>query len=350
MRLCSYTGGNGLLRIESDSLLFVADSQSPFADELELAAAEESPGRALATVLTSSEFQVPPFIFASESDQLRGIVYGQMRVKVFGTDAAIVDGSVSDPWAMFAVDPSCTLTYGADDFAWDDNIEAGVVAAGGFQWARETGGPAVMRPGVGHGSGDALREELQPIRPDVSFGDEMARVEEDATIVLGAGQVLLEGLHAERRMIEALVCLECEMPNPPARERCRSCTSLLVGGSTDLRRVPQPVLGTICLSDGREEVLDCDLIIGRRPNFRPVEKHQRAVTHAEHDRSVSRRHIELRLDHWRVIAENLQDAPGTRVLGRDGRRRELVTGEPQTLTAGDTIYFGGAWLRYEPEG
>lgn len=183
----------------------------------------------------------------------------------------------------------------------------------------------------------------------VDSGSDAECTAEDVTVVLGPGQFMLEDLYTERRMIEALVCLECEIPNPPEKRRCRSCMSLLVSSSTELRSVPQPVLGTIYLSGGREELLDSDLIVGRRPSYRRLEPFQRVVAHAEDDRSVSRRHIELKLDQWRVIAENLQDAAGTTIVGRNGNRRELVYGQPQALAAGDTIHFGGAWLRFEPE-
>ena len=327
--------GNGRLWVGRRSLLFVADARDPVADQLGHAILEQHPGRVLASVLANSEFRVPAFVYASETERLRGIVFGQIQLHVIGSDATIVDGIESDPWATFDVDLTCTLTCGDLDSGSDETTTRGPVAAGGFRWSLV--GDEIATP----------RQEEQ--RKPTDAVPEIGRSEEDATVVLGPGQVMLEDLYAERRMIDALVCLECEVPNPPERERCRSCTSLLVSGSTELRRVPQPVLGTICLSGGREELLDSDLIVGRRPSYRRLEPFQRAVAHAEHDRSVSRRHIELKLDQWRVTAENLQDAAGTTIVGRNGNRRELVHGQPQALAAGDTIHFGGAWLRFEPE-
>lgn len=171
----------------------------------------------------------------------------------------------------------------------------------------------------------------------------------DATIDLGPGQVLLDGLHSERRTVGALVCLECENPNPPATIRCRYCTALLSSTNTEVREVPQPVLGVIRLSGGREVLLDTDLLIGRNPGYLPLDRYQRAVEHAEQDRTVSRRHIELKLDQWKVMAINLKNGSNATLESRDGRRTRLLVGIPQQLRSGDTVYYGGAWLRFEPE-
>ena len=171
----------------------------------------------------------------------------------------------------------------------------------------------------------------------------------DATIDLAPGQVMLDSLHAERRMVEALVCLQCENPNPSAAIRCRHCVALLSSTNTDVREVPQPVLGVIHLSGGREELLDTDLLIGRNPMYLPLDRYQRAVVHAAHDRSVSRRHIELRLDQWRVVAVSLQKGSATIVTSREGRRARLLPGVPRQLRAGDTLHYGSAWLRFESE-
>ena len=185
-------------------------------------------------------------------------------------------------------------------------------------------------------------EEMEsPTRQD---GDD-----QDATVDLGPGQLLIDGVHMQRRTVEALVCLECENPNPPAAVRCRYCAALLSSTNTEVREVPQPVLGVIHLSGGREELLDADLVIGRKPAYLPLDRYQRAVVHAEHDRTVSRRHMELRLNQWKVMAINLKKTSRTTLESRDGRRVRLLPGIPQQLRSGDTVYYGDAWLRFEPE-
>ena len=48
------------------------------------------------------------------------------------------------------------------------------------------------------------------------------------------------------------------------------------------------------LSNGIRKALDANLIIGRNPAHQPIEPHQRAVTHGEDDRAISRRHVEYK--------------------------------------------------------
>ena len=104
----------------------------------------------------------------------------------------------------------------------------------------------------------------------------------------------------------------------------------------------------IHLSGGPREPLDADLLIGRNPAYQALSPNQRAVVHGVGDRSVSRRHIELRLDGWNVIATNFKKGASTIVKGRDGVCTTLLTSTPRQLDPGDTIHFGRAWLRYEP--
>ena len=200
----------------------------------------------------------------------------------------------------------------------------------------------------------AVTRPASKAAPDDEDEDMVARsqgpsCEHDATIDLTPGQILLDSLNVERRTVEALVCLGCDNPNPPATVLCRYCTTLLSSMNTEVREVPQPVLGVIHLSGGREELLDTDLLIGRNPGYLPLKRYQRAVVHAEQDRSVSRRQIELRLEQWKVMAINLKQGTVPIVESSAGRRTKLLPGVPQHLKAGDTVHYGGAWLRFEPE-
>ena len=163
-------------------------------------------------------------------------------------------------------------------------------------------------------------------------------------------QAPLEVPQQQRRMVRSLVCLECGSPNPPSASHCRGCDALLATASTDVRDVPQPVLGVIQLSDGREEILNADLLIGRNPTYERLRPHQRAVVHGQHDRSVSRRHVELRLDGWRVLATILAEASGTTIESLDGAAADLNPGSPRELLPGDTVRFGDAWLHFFTEG
>ena len=171
----------------------------------------------------------------------------------------------------------------------------------------------------------------------------------EATIGLAPGEVLLDSPPEGHRLVEALVCAACNTPNPPTAARCRKCSSLLSSSNSSTRRVPQPVLGVIHLSGGLHEPLDTDLLIGRNPAHQALGPHQRAVVHGEGDRSVSRRHIELHLEGWNVMATNFKKGASTTVESRDGVCAKLLPGTPRQLSPGDTIHLGAAWLRFEPE-
>ncbi|MCY4663156.1 MAG: hypothetical protein OXC00_00665, partial [Acidimicrobiaceae bacterium] len=110
------------------------------------------------------------------------------------------------------------------------------------------------------------------------------------------------------------------------------------------RVVRQPRLGHVRLPGGRVEPLDADLVIGRQPAHAPLEARQRAVVAGEHDRTVSRRHIELRTNGWDVTA--LVSGHNTR-LERQSVISALPPGSEVQLLLDDTLLFGvDTWLRY----
>ena len=160
-------------------------------------------------------------------------------------------------------------------------------------------------------------------------------------------QVPIGGQYVERRMVRSLVCQGCGSPNPLVASHCRGCAALLHSTSTDVRDVSQPVLGVVRLSDGREEMLNADLVVGRNPTYGRLGHYQRAVVHGEEDLSISRRHIELKLAGWKVMATSLAEGSGTTVESPEGAVSQLLPGVPHELVSGDTVRYGDAWLRFE---
>ena len=151
---------------------------------------------------------------------------------------------------------------------------------------------------------------------------------------------------ADGRTVEARVCRGCGLSQPPSASVCGGCGVALSEDAGAVRHVPQPQLGVIRLSGGRVEALDADLVIGRNPAREELGPHQRAVVHAEGDRTVSRRHIQLRLDGWQVTASTL--GRHTSLRSHNGEVSELAADVPVGLEPGDTLHYGtSAWLRYE---
>ena len=387
MRRANYSHGAGRLWVAHGRLLFVNDAAHPAVASLEMAAQADRPSRALATAVIAAEFDVPPFVFAQDDERLQGIVWGSIKVHVDDTDATVVSGADADPWAQVDASPEAVVSANANTGDPEEGLwlEAGAVRAGGFRWlpvseaAHEAGtakpvagGPPEVRSGkppaanrdpAGRSASRPSSAGIPSIDPDATVDARgvvkmLRRMKEETqapgtdpekTILLAPGEILLDVPPEEHRLVEARVCGSCGMPNPPSAARCRGCPSLLSGSGSSARRVPQPALGMIHLSGGGREPLDADLLIGRNPAHQALSPHQRAVVHGVGDRSVSRRHIELRRDGWNVMATNFKKGASTTVEGRDGVCETLLTGTPRQLDPGDTIHFGRAWLRFEPE-
>ena len=145
------------------------------------------------------------------------------------------------------------------------------------------------------------------------------------------------------------VCLQCGRANPPWEVRCSGCEAHLDDATSTLKRVARPVIGKVQLTGGLEETLDRDLIIGRDPGQPALTSQQRGIVHGSHDRTVSRRQVELKLDGWHVFAVAL----GSRMLLRrkDGIVSELQRGTTVPFEPGDTLHYGsGLSLRYADSG
>lgn len=353
MRRANYSHGAGRLWVAHGRLLFVNDAAHPAVASLEKAAQANRPTRALAAAVIAAEFDVPPFVFAQDNERLQGIVWGSIKVHVDDTETTVVSGADADPWAQIDTSPEAVVSANASTGDPEEGLwlEAGAVRAGGFRWLpvseagrpSSTGIPSIDPDATVDARGVAkmlrrMKEETQAPGTDP-----------EETILLAPGEILLDVPPEEHRLVEALVCGSCGMPNPPSAARCHGCSSLLSGSGSSARRVPQPSLGMIHLSGGGREPLDADLLIGRNPAHQALNPHQRAVVHGVGDRSVSRRHLELRLDGWNVMATNFKKGASTTVEGRDGVGETLLTGTPRQLDPGDTIHFGRAWLRFEPE-
>ena len=183
-----------------------------------------------------------------------------------------------------------------------------------------------------------------------AFGDALASVQHGlgARHATGAITTAAPRVSAAREgLIEARLCRGCQRAHPPSATACLGCGAALNASTSVATAVPQPCLGTVRLSDGRVEALDADLVIGRNPVRESLETHQRAVVHGEADRTISRRHIELRLDGWNLSA--LMLGKHTR-LERRGAIAAIDTSTVVDLTLGDTLLFGSdSWLRYDSD-
>ena len=354
LRRAQYREGAGLLATGDGRLFFLSAVDHPCSALLMRAVSDERPLHALEAVVTGGGSDMPPFAYIETLDGIEGVVCGELEVEVTDNETSVVDGASADPWARLSSSLDATVRVGGEaDGIGDLWIESGVVRASSFSWApyRESGPAAALTGSVEFRAPAATRPTLDlPDKPESAVTDSRgARSKRRGRA--GAGRKSSDDAAAlPVRTVDALVCLECEGLNPPMTPRCGGCAALLWGANSEVRSVEQPALGTIRLSDERDELLDADLLIGRNPARFGIQSHQREVVHGIGDQSVSRLHIELILDGWTVKAVNHKQGRGTTVETLLGGSERLPAGTPRQLDNGDTIHFGTVWLRYEERG
>jgi hypothetical protein len=97
--------------------------------------------------------------------------------------------------------------------------------------------------------------------------------------------------------------------NDPRAQYCWVCGIGMAQQSLLYRTGPRPALGLLLIDDGSMLRLDTDYILGRRPADIPGRA--KAITIDED--SISRRHLQVRLNGWNVELMDLASVNGTHV-------------------------------------
>jgi hypothetical protein len=134
--------------------------------------------------------------------------------------------------------------------------------------------------------------------------------------------------------VDAVVCPHGH-PNPPGTERCDDCGVSVTDQRP--RRVAQPVLAVLRASDGGEVRVDRTVLVGRAPAERgPGPVRLLTVPSPAHD--ISRTHLQVAVDGWRVTVTDLHSTNGTLLVDPDGaRRRSLPPGQPVPVVVGNVL-------------
>lgn len=133
----------------------------------------------------------------------------------------------------------------------------------------------------------------------------------------------------------AVRCAEGHI-NPPHRSVCYECGAPL---SEPAAQLPRPVLGRLLLPGGDAIELNTPVIIGRNPR---VERYQGSVLPQLvplPQGHVSSNHVELRLEEWNVLAQDLHSTNGT-YLRRRGEAPVRLGERPELLMDGDVLDLG----------
>ncbi|SDQ24262.1 FHA domain-containing protein [Arthrobacter crystallopoietes] len=102
----------------------------------------------------------------------------------------------------------------------------------------------------------------------------------------------------------------------------------------------EPAGINIRFDDGREVAIGTSALIGRNPAAAAGEEVDQLIDFADLDRSVSKTHLELRVEGDTIWVNDRNSTNGTAVTGSDGVRQQLVPGAPVAAKSGATVEFG----------
>lgn len=144
----------------------------------------------------------------------------------------------------------------------------------------------------------------------------------------------------------ALLCANGHA-NPTHVNTCQVCLARLGTATT---QVPQPILGTVYFSTGEVLKLDRDVIVGRRPAYRPQpgRTQPHIVPVPSPNQEISRTHCEISVNGWDVRVHDLGSNNGTFLLRPGQAPLRITPGTPSILRAGDILDIGdGITIRME---
>jgi FHA domain len=140
-------------------------------------------------------------------------------------------------------------------------------------------------------------------------------------------------------------------PNPVAAPACRVCNNPITDRVT--QQIPRPVLGELHLSTGDTIVLERGIILGRAPDA-PTGRGRdepNIMRLLSPDNDISRNHLEVRIDGWRVLVADLGSTNGTFVAPKGGPYEKLAPHREMEIEPGAVVSLSEQiTLRYEVTG
>ena len=151
------------------------------------------------------------------------------------------------------------------------------------------------------------------------------------------GSTTMRPAHLSHGTAPTVLAVSCPLGHltPPISPQCRVCHQRVA--PQEPRRVDRPTLGGLRLPTGEVVPLDRGVVLGRKPAPADGSTDWPHLVHLPRDHSfVSRRHLELELDGWDVVARDLDSRGGTTIAapGREPQRmrpRDAYVLEPGTV-------------------
>jgi len=183
------------------------------------------------------------------------------------------------------------------------------------------------------------------IRPATPPVDDVSGVEVDDH----DGETTFRAAHLSPGTSSTVLAVSCPLGHltPPAAPSCRVCHQRVAPQQP--RRVQRPALGGLRLPTGEVVPLDRGVILGRKPAPAEGSTDWPHLVHLPSSHSfVSRRHLQIELDGWDVVARDLDSRGGTTISppGRDPQR--MRPGDAYVLEPGTTLDLAEVYaVRFE---
>ncbi|HSU02059.1 MAG TPA: FHA domain-containing protein [Nocardioides sp.] len=137
------------------------------------------------------------------------------------------------------------------------------------------------------------------------------------------GSTTVRPAHLSHATAPTVLAVSCPLGHltPPAAPQCRVCHQRVA--PQEPRRVDRPSLGGLRLPTGEVVPLDRGVVLGRKPAPAEGSTDWPHLVHLPSDHSfVSRRHLQVELDGWDVVARDLDSRGGTTISypGREPQR------------------------------
>jgi hypothetical protein len=150
--------------------------------------------------------------------------------------------------------------------------------------------------------------------------------------------------HLSHSTAPTVLAVSCPLGHltPPVAPQCRVCHQRVA--PQEPRRVDRPSLGGLRLPTGEVVPLDRGVILGRKPAPAEGSTDWPHLVHLPSDHSfVSRRHLQIELDGWDVVARDLDSRGGTTITmpGREPQRmrpNDAYVLEPGTVLDMAQVY------------
>jgi hypothetical protein len=140
--------------------------------------------------------------------------------------------------------------------------------------------------------------------------------------------------------VQAVLCIN-QHPNPPHAPACRTCGGPITERTVTI--VVRPPLGVLRFEDGHAVELDRGVLIGRKPVLRAPAASgplPRLVAVPDPDKMLSRVHLEVRLDDWRVAVIDHDSRNGSTIEVPGQPLTKLRPGELSVITPGTRVVLG----------